>query len=87
MSGDPEVISHDESSESVEVPRPTVAPMVLARGMALLAAGVATNAAFMVVGVVISISGLGLWIGQLLPGRGEHHEALVEPSPGQAAYT
>ena len=80
MSGDPEVISHDEPSESVELPRPTVAPMVLALGMALLAAGVATNAAFTVVGAVILISGLGLWIAQLVPGRGEHHEALVEPS-------
>jgi hypothetical protein len=80
MSGDPEVTSHHEPTESVELPRPTVAPMVLALGMALLAAGVVTNVAFMVVGAVILISGLGLWIAQLVPGRGEHHEALVEPS-------
>jgi hypothetical protein len=80
MSGDPEVISHDESSEFVELPRPTVAPVVLAVGLTLLAAGVATNAAFMFVGAVILITGLGLWIAQLVPGRGEVHEALVEPS-------
>jgi hypothetical protein len=80
MAGDPEAISHLEPSEAVELPRPTVAPMVLALGMALMAAGVATNAAFIVVGAAISISGLWLWIAQLAPGRGEHHEPLVEPS-------
>ena len=34
------------------MPRPTVAPMVLALGLALLAAGVATSPAFLVVGAV-----------------------------------
>jgi hypothetical protein len=80
MSADPGEISRDEPSESVEMPRPTVAPMVLALGLALLAAGVATNIAFTVVGAVITVFGLGLWIAQMLPGRGEHHEPLVEPS-------
>jgi hypothetical protein len=80
MSGDPGEISRDEPSETVEMPRPTAAPMVLAMGLALLAAGVATNVAFTVVGAVISVFGLGLWIAQMIPGRGEHHEPLVDPS-------
>ena len=46
MPDDPGETSRDEPSASVEMPRPTVAPMVLALGLALLAAGVATNVAF-----------------------------------------
>ena len=45
--------------------------------------------AFLVVGGVLLIVGLGLWIAQLLPGRGHLHEPLVEPcarpSPVQPA--
>lgn len=73
-------IVHDESLESVVVPRPTVAPLVLVLGMAMLAAGIVTNIAFMVVGAVVLIFGLGLWIAQLVPGRGQHREPMVEPT-------
>jgi hypothetical protein len=66
--------------ESVEMPAPTVAPLVVALGIALAAAGVALNVAFILVGAALAIFGLGVWIGQLLPGRGHTHEPLVEPS-------
>jgi hypothetical protein len=66
--------------DSVEMPRPTAAPLVLALGMALLAAGVALGLGFLVVGAVVVAAGLGMWIGQLLPGRGHVHEALAEPA-------
>jgi uncharacterized membrane protein YagU involved in acid resistance len=62
------------------MPRPTVAPLVLALGMTLLAAGVATSPAFLVVGALVLTFGLGLWVSQLLPGRGEHHEPRVAPA-------
>ncbi len=65
---------------SVEMPRPTVAPMVLALGIVLAAAGVATNFAFLAVGGVLFVIALGMWIGQLLSGRGHIHEPLVESS-------
>jgi uncharacterized membrane protein YagU involved in acid resistance len=74
------LIATDEPAESVVMPRPTVAPMVLAMGMALLAAGIAWSVAFVVVGAVVLVFGLGLWISDLLPGRGHFHEPLVEPS-------
>jgi hypothetical protein len=80
MSVDPEAISDNEPSGSVELPRSTVAPMVLSLGMAMIAGGVVTSPAFIVVGAVVLIVGLGLWISQLLPGRGHVHESLVEPS-------
>ncbi len=62
------------------MPRPTAAPLVLAVGMALAAAGVPFGSAFFVVGGVIVVVGLGIWISQLLPGRGHLHEPLVEPA-------
>ena len=64
--------------ESVEMPTSTVAPMVLALGVCLLAAGVAFGPAMIIVGAVILFIGLGLWIAHLLPGRGHFHEAFVE---------
>jgi hypothetical protein len=65
---------------AVEMPRPTAAPLVLALGMTLVAAGVAFGPTFFVVGAVLVVAGLGLWIGQLLPGRGHVHESLPEPA-------
>jgi hypothetical protein len=62
------------------MPRPTVAPLVLAVGLSLLAAGVPLGLGFLVVGAVVLVAGLGIWIGQLLPGRGHVHEPLVQPA-------
>jgi hypothetical protein len=64
--------------DSVETPRPTAAPVVLALGITLLAAGVALDTAFLVVGAVVVVAGLCIWIAQLLPGRGHVHESVVE---------
>src|SRR5262249_40147350 len=69
--------------DSVEMPRPAAAPVVLALGMTLLAAGVALGTAFLVVGAVVVVAGLSIWIAQLLPGRGHVHESLVETARPQ----
>ncbi len=61
------------------MPRPTIAPLTLALGLALLAMGAIASTAFLVVGAVIVIFGLGLWIASLLPGRGHLHEPLSSP--------
>jgi hypothetical protein len=66
--------------DSVELPKPTAAPLVVATGIVLLAMGVATSLAFLPVGAVIFIFGLARWIDQLLPGRGHVYEPLVEPA-------
>jgi hypothetical protein len=66
--------------DSVEMPRPTAAPLVLALGITLLAAGVALGTGFLVVGAAVVVAGLSIWIVQLLPGRGHVHESLVEPA-------
>jgi hypothetical protein len=68
-----------QTPDAVEMPRPTAAPLALAVGLTLAAAGVAFGTAFFVVGGVVFVAGLGVWIGQLLPGRGHVHESLAEP--------
>jgi uncharacterized membrane protein YagU involved in acid resistance len=70
---------------SVEMPRPTAAPLVLAFGLALVAAGIALGLAFFAVGVVVIVVGLSVWILQLLSGRGRVHEPLAEGVQGQPA--
>ena len=66
--------------ETVEMPRATAWPIVLALGITLLGAGLVASVALSVVGAVLFVFGLGGWIGQLLPGRGHRHEAMVEPA-------
>jgi uncharacterized membrane protein YagU involved in acid resistance len=90
MSSDPHEIANREASAGTEVlsmPRPTVAPLVLALGMVLLALGVVTSPAFLVVGGLIFVCGLSFWVSQLLPGAGHFHEDRVEPALRPAPVT
>jgi hypothetical protein len=76
-SGQPD---NEADRHSVEMPRPTAAPLILCLGLTLLAAGTALGLAFLVVGALVLVTGLGLWIAQLLPGRGHFREARAEPA-------
>jgi hypothetical protein len=69
-----------ETPGLVEMPQATAWPIVLALGVTLLGAGLATNLVLSIVGALVFAIGLGGWIGKLLPGQGHMHEALVEPS-------
>src|SRR5262245_61885461 len=64
----------------VEMPRPTVAPLVVALGLVLLAAGTPFGLAFIVVGALVLMAGLGIWVSHLLPERGHAIEVLVPVS-------
>ncbi len=44
-----------------------------------------TSPVFLVVGAVVLASGLGIWVSELLPGRGHEREPLAEPSARAAA--
>src|SRR5262249_23698073 len=82
MASDPQTLSQPEGlpgPDSVEMPRPTAAPLILALGLTLVAAGVAFGLAFLAVGAAVFVAGLSIWIGQLLPGRGHVHESVAEP--------
>src|ERR1700691_5562290 len=70
----------NQPPESVEMPRPTVWPLVLAVGVGLVAAGVATQFALSIIGAVLLFVGLGGWVSQNLPGRGHMYEKLADPS-------
>jgi len=65
---------------TVEMPRPTIAPLALALGMVLLAAGAPFGLPFIVLGAFILITALSIWVGELLPGRGHVNEPLAGPS-------
>lgn len=83
MTSEPLVTPRTEAPaplESVEMPRPTAAPLVLALGMVILAAGVPFGMGFFVVGALILVAGLSIWVAQLLPGGGHVHESLAEPA-------
>jgi hypothetical protein len=85
MASEPQTAPQDGDPEmpgTVEVPRPTAAPLVLALGLTLLAAGVPFGAAFLVVGAAVVVIGLCLWVGQLLPGQGHVRESLAELARG-----
>ena len=66
--------------DSIEMPRPTTAPMMLALGLILLAAGVPCGLPFLIAGAAILVTGITIWVGELLPGRGHCREPLVEPT-------
>jgi hypothetical protein len=81
MSAEPQIATpHDEGGPSVEMPKPTVAPIVLSLGLALLGAGVIFGFAFLAAGAVVFVVGLGMWISSLLPGQGHMHEELAAPA-------
>ena len=65
---------------SVEMPRPTVAPLALSLGMAMMAAGAALGLTFVLVGALLTVTGLSMWVAALLPGRGHFHEPREEPA-------
>jgi hypothetical protein len=70
----------DAEPHTVEMPEPTVAPLVLAVGITLAGAGLATQFACSLVGFVLLAAGLAGWIGHMLPGKGHTHEPVVEPA-------
>ena len=65
---------------SVEMPRPTASPLIVCLGLTLLAAGAALGLAFLVVGALVLVTGLGMWLAQLSPDRGHLREARAEPA-------
>jgi hypothetical protein len=90
MVSEPQATNQPEGTapDAVEMPRPTVAPFMVAFGLTLMAAAVALGLAFLAVGAVVLVAGLGIWIANFMPGRGHMQELLSEatqrtqPAPG-----
>ena len=64
----------EETSEMIEMPAPTVWPMVTAFGLALLFAGLVTSLAVSVVGLILTARGAVGWFRDVLPV--EKHELI-----------
>jgi hypothetical protein len=68
---------HDDHSESdvVQLPRPTIWPMVLALGISLVLAGMVTNAVIGLLGGLLALMSVVGWFRQVLPH--EAHEGVA----------
>jgi hypothetical protein len=66
--------SSETAPDTVEMPAPTPWPIVLAFGLALLAAGLVTSGAVSVLGAVLAVAGAVGWFRDVLPE--EAHELL-----------
>lgn len=78
--------NHEQSYECdgpIEMPRPTVAPLVLATGAMLVGIGVVFGVVFVIVGAVLLCHGLLSWIGFLGNSTGHIEEELL-PSEKRA---
>lgn len=70
----PETTENDEGSgvwvdgTLIELPRPSIWPAVVGLGTALMMFGVITSPGFSISGLIVLLTGLGGWIGEL------HHE-------------
>ncbi len=62
---------------SIVMPTSTASPLVVALGVTLLCAGCVTDWAMSGLGGVLLLVGLGRWVSQLLPGRGEEEHAWL----------
>jgi hypothetical protein len=67
----------EKSAQMLELPAPTVWPMVLALGLALLATAMVTNVALGILGLMLSAAGAVGWFRQVLPHEA-HEPVLVE---------
>lgn len=58
---DQEPVSHSEGHEAFHLPPPSIWPVVLAVGLALLLTGLIINPVVVLVGAVTSLSAAALW--------------------------
>jgi hypothetical protein len=64
----------------VELPRSTVAPLVVMLGISLIAAGTMLGLSMIIVGAILFVVALVMWIADLFPGRG-HSPIPVAEAP------
>src|SRR6185369_2422993 len=75
--------NHNSSEEQIELPAPTVWPMVAALGITLLCAGLVTHVAVSVVGLILALRGAVGWFREDLPV--ERHELVRARPPSERA--
>lgn len=70
-------VQHGEGEEFIEMPAPTVWPMVISVGVTLLFAGIVTHGMVSFFGIVILLIAARGWVLQMLPETGEMAEPRV----------
>jgi hypothetical protein len=78
--------SNGRTPGSVELPAPTAAPIVLAFGVTLLFAGLATTALITAIGAVLTVAGLVSWLREVFPAQATERVPVV-PEVIQIAST
>lgn len=79
-------IKHDPSQTKVVIlPAPTAWPMALALGLSLVLAGMVTNIAISLLGLLIAIAGTVGWFRQVLPAEQHETVAAAAAEPALAA--
>ena len=66
----------EQRTDHIDIPAPTVWPIILALGIALLFAGLLTSASVSIFGAILAISGSVGWFRQVLPNE-KHESAAV----------
>src|SRR5580692_3899841 len=67
-----------QTPENIEMPAPTVWPLVLAFGLTLIAAGMVTAASVSILGAILTIAGAVGWFRQVLPVESHEVTPIVE---------
>jgi hypothetical protein len=76
----------EQADTTIEVPQPTAAPIVVSLGLALCGAGLAMGLILLFAGAAMLLVGVGMWLGQLIPGHGHAHEVVTTAvSPASVA--
>jgi hypothetical protein len=73
-----------EQSGSIEMPAPTVWPIVLAFGFTLVFAGLVTSASLSILGAIFAIAGCVGWFRDVLPHEKHESVAVAEKVPAVA---
>lgn len=79
----PSQTERESPAKTIAVPAPTASPMILAFGLSLVFAGLATSAAVSILGALAAIAGAVGWFRAVLP-REAYQEVATEPQPPPA---
>src|SRR5580700_8965418 len=67
-----------QTPDNIEMPAPTVWPLVLAFGLTLISAGMVTAASVSILGAILTIAGTVGWFRQVLPVESHEVTPVVE---------
>lgn len=59
---EPQPATHEDSHAAIHLPPPSIWPVVLAIGIALLLTGLVVSLVLLVIGVLISLAATALWV-------------------------